>query len=146
MDIRFVQKLLHAMVPKELVLVEGCLLWPEGDPPGAEPVRESIDRYLQLPQCDERKAVRYVEQEFNQRFVIAELEHCVGGPLEWTPETLFGVAQTWSRLLQVTLPALSQGREVRVDIVGADDPTDEALLDEPLELCVTFWSEQTGRE
>lgn len=126
------------MTPTGFVVVHGCVLWPEDDPPSDEEIRTRLDRFESSsrslsvpPELAVSRARAAVEHEYNRRFVQSELEHV--GIDGVTPEDLVTCAELWAAILRDALHRHDADRSFVVEIVGAD-----AAGDEPLEVCVTF--------
>jgi hypothetical protein len=125
------------MTPDRFVIVEGCVLWPEDDPPRAEAVREDL-YYLRAdlgsctaPELLEARARAGFEYHFNRRFIGRDLDLVDGE--SWTPDDLVACAEHWAAILRESLRRHFPDHHFFVEVIGAN------LADvEPLEVCVTF--------
>ena len=128
---------LRVMTPERLVVVAGCVLWPDGDPPSEGDIRAQLQKKRDLaprgmpPDVVEARVRADFESDYNRRFLIRDLDMVDGD--RWTPADLIACAEHWAAILRDALQRQVPGRPCRIQVVGAD-----SAADEPLEVCVTF--------
>jgi hypothetical protein len=128
---------LRRMTPESFAVVEGCVLWPDDDPPSAERVRSHLQQLrtnygsmTAAPLLEARVRASY-EHDFNRRFLVRELAPVA--PETWTPQLLVACGRSWTVILRDALRRAFPHLRFDVELVG-----EAGAEDEPLEVCVTF--------